>query len=103
MEYKLAVAAIVAVIVAAAANANAAKAVQPYKYDGNDDQRPHAGVVAVTAKRVSITRHIVTSNLPTFDFVVVGGLHDHTITQRGNRLLFLTKIFCSLSYISDPD
>ncbi len=91
MEYGLAVAAIVAVI--AAADADAAKAIQPNKNNRDDDKRPHAGVIAVSAKRVSVTIHIVTSNLPTFDFVVVGGLHDHTITLGAKRLLFSARVF----------
>ncbi len=93
----LAIAAIVAaIVVAAAAQAAAAKAVQPNKHDCNDDERPHAGIIAVATKRVSVTRHLVTSILPTLEFVVVGGLHDHNITGDPKRLLFSLVIFTSL-------
>ena len=50
------VSAVAAVVAAAtaAANAAAAKAIQPDKDDCDDDQRPHTGVIAVAAKRVTI-------------------------------------------------
>lgn len=88
----LAIAAIVAAVIAAAADATATEAIQPDKHDRDDDERPHARVIAVTTKRVSITRHLVTSILPTFDFVVAGGLHDHNITVGSKRLLLSAEV-----------
>lgn len=55
MELMLAIA---AVVVAATANTAATKAIQPNKHDRDDDKSPHAGVVTVTTKRASITRHL---------------------------------------------
>ena len=67
MAKSLAIAAIIAAVtIAADANAAAIKAVQPDKYDRNNNERPHAGIITIATKRV--TRHLTTSILPTFDF-----------------------------------
>lgn len=65
MAKSLAIAAIIAAVIIAA-DAAAIKAVQPHKYDCNNNERPHAGIITIAAKR--ITRHLTTSILPTFDF-----------------------------------